>query len=435
MTAAVEMTKGAMPTADGLRLAAEKRGEPDFLIERRLQALSCFNALPVPERRDEFWRRFPLARLAWSSVVRQGLSLGGGEGEVKFGGQAPQGAYFGALSEAVGTHPELLRKHLCTQVYPAGDAGKTHSRNVPGAGGKFHALNQAFWTNGAFLWLPVSSKAKTLLTLTTRPHQGFGFAPHHLIVLEPGAEAEVLEIWESPKRSVATNDKTVAEAFVCAQTEVVLGEGARLKWMRLIPPETEGGWLDAHRVHLSRGAQFEFAGGFFGGGAVKSFLETILAAPGASARIAGLVFGGENQDLHFDTLQQHAAPGARSDLLFKQLLSGTARVVWRGMIDVAKEAQKTDAYQNCRSIMLSDKARADTIPGLEIRADDVKCSHGATVGEMDPEMLFYLRSRGLDADVARRMMVDGFVEEILRRFGAEDGETSKLVRAALAKKR
>jgi Fe-S cluster assembly protein SufD len=164
----------------------------------------------------------------------------------------------------------------------------------------------------------------------------------------------------------------------------------------------------------------------------KNFSDLDLVGQGARGRMSGFYFTDGHQHLDHDTQQNHMAPHTTSDLLFKGALKGNSRSVWQGMIYVAPEAQQTDGYQANRNLILSSNARADSIPGLEILADDVRCSHGATVGKIDPDLVFYLRSRGIPMEDAERLVVEGFFEPIMDRIPF-DGVKSRFRRAIESK--
>lgn len=445
---------------ESLGAAAAARGEPDFVAERRRRAAARFNELPVPGPKDELWRRVPWARLAWEKAVRRRCPPGKDaatpplvfeQGE-KVGDGSAGRVFFGSLRRALVDRKADARRWLSTEVYPAGDDGHSASRHVAGAGGKFHALNQALWDDGAALLLKEGARAAEPFVFRLRPGVGGDAFPHNLVVLEAGAEATLIELLgpeptakaaaggleNRPGNGNAGDDaksNAAGAAFVCSQTEIVLGAGARLNHFQVLLPGAKWAWMGTQRAVLGRDSRLDFVGAWLGGTAVKSFWEAILAEPGAEARAAGLVYGSEAQELHFDTLLQHRAPRCTGDLLFKQLLEDRARTVFTGMIEVTEEARKTDSYLQCRTLIMSDEAHAEVTPKLEIRTDDVKCSHGATTGEPDPEAVFYLCSRGLDKRAAQRMMADGFMEEVLQRFGDEEKEPAGAVRRAFQAKR
>jgi len=238
-----------------------------------------------------------------------------------------------------------------------------------------------------------------------------GLFPHNLIVLEEGAAATLVEEYVSPRPG--------QRGLCCPQTEIILAPGARLRYILLQTSGPEAAWIGALRAHQYAESSLTFTSAYLGARLQKAFIETELLAPRAQALLAGLYCGSGTQQLHLDTWQHHVAPECRSDLLFKGALDDAARGVYRGVIRLEPAAQKTDACQQNRTVLLSGDARMDSIPGLEILANDVRCSHGATAGQIDPMMLFYLMSRGLPRLTARRMIVDGFFEEVIPRFALE----------------
>jgi Fe-S cluster assembly protein SufD len=242
-----------------------------------------------------------------------------------------------------------------------------------------------------------------------RPALAASLFPHNLAVLEEGAEATLIEEYSG-----------AGAPLTVPQTEIILRPGARLHYILLQDLAEPATYLGAHRVKLYRGARVRISAAFLGATLSKTFLEAELAGPEAEALFHGLYSGRDRQRIHLDTWQHHLAPGCRSDLLFKGVLDEKAQAVYRGMIRLEPGAQKTDAYQQNRTLLLSDGASMHSIPGLEICADDVRCTHGATAGQVDPEMLFYLRTRGLTAAQARQAIVDGFLEEVVLKFGDEE---------------
>ena len=177
---------------------------------------------------------------------------------------------------------------------------------------------------------------------------------------------------------------------------------------------------------VERDGELDWVAGGFGSKKGKTRIQNDLAGPGATSRVTGAYFADGSQHLDYDTFQEHIAPSTESDFAFKGALREQAHAVWRGMIRVEHEAQKTNAYQENRNLLLSEKAHADSIPGLEILANDVRCTHGATIGRVDRNELFYLMARGLSRAEAERLIVRGFFQDILDRIDLEP------VREALA---
>ena len=248
-----------------------------------------------------------------------------------------------------------------------------------------------------------------LANFNTRPGKD-GTFPHSVIVLEEGASATVVESHASPAGS---------SGFACPQTEIILKAGASLRYILIQNVGVDACYIGAHRVHQYRDSKMTFVSAHIGGKLAKSFIAARMLEPNGHCILSGLYYGTGSQRLHMDTLQHHVAPNCVTDLMFKGALDHQARAVYRGMIRLEQGAQKTDAYQQNRTLLLSDEARVDSIPGLEILANDVRCTHGATAGQVDLFMLFYLMSRGLTEFDARKMIMDGFFEEVMLRFGLE----------------
>lgn len=234
--------------------------------------------------------------------------------------------------------------------------------------------------------------------------------PHNLVVLEEGASATLIESYASANGDPAT---------WLPQTEIILGAGARLRYILLQRAGTEAIYIGAHGAQQGAESNLTFVSAHLGAKLEKAFMDVRMLAPKAQAQLVGLYCGTGAQRIHLDTFQHHVAPECTTTLLIKGALSDQARAVYRGMIRLEADAQKTDAYQQARALILSGDARVDSIPSLEILANDVKCSHGATVGEIDPTMLFYLMSRGLSQRIARKMILDGFFEEVMQRIALE----------------
>ena len=183
---------------------------------------------------------------------------------------------------------------------------------------------------------------------------------------------------------------------------------------------SRGTWhFASHHARVERDAELDWVAGGFGSAKGKVRIQNDLAGPGATSRVTGAYFADGTQHLDYDTFQEHIAPHTTSDFAFKGALRDEARTVWRGMIRVEEGAQKTNAYQENRNLLLSKTAHADSIPGLEILANDVRCTHGATLGQVDREQLFYLMSRGLPHAEAERLIVRGFFQDVLDRIDLE----------------
>jgi Fe-S cluster assembly protein SufD len=280
------------------------------------------------------------------------------------------------------------------------------------ADGKFAALTAAFAQNGVVLYVPRGvTIEQPLHSLLWGPGQNLAHVSHVLVWLEEGAE--VTYVHESAS---STGEGQTLHAGI---VELHVGDGARLRFVEL-QSWGETVWNFTHeRAEVGRDANLDWIFGAIGSHLTKNFSELSLSGEGSNGRMSGFYFTDHDQHLDHDTQQNHLAANTTSDLLFKGALLHESRSVWQGMIYVAPGAQKTDGYQANRNLVLSRKARADSIPGLEILADDVRCTHGATVGKIDADQVFYLRSRGVPEKDAERVIVEGFFDPIMQRIPFE----------------
>jgi Fe-S cluster assembly protein SufD len=286
----------------------------------------------------------------------------------------------------------------------------------------FVARNASEWEGGAFVYVPRNVKldAPVLLdVLQTQPQTALNWRV--LVVLEEGAEAEVWEQYLS-----------TAPGLVTTVVELVVGQNARLRFVSAQELDETAYVFGTQRARVGRDAKLDWVVLGFGSGNGKVFQNTILDGEGAEGKVTGAYAMRGRQHLDFDTTQEHAAANCNSDLAFRGILNGRSSAVWRGMIKVDPGAQQTDAFQESRNLLLSKRAHADAIPGLEILADDVRCTHAAAIAQIDPEQLFYLRARGLSEDVASRLVVEGFLAELVERF--EQGPMRDALATALERR-
>lgn len=407
-------------TTDAFEAFLAARREPEWLVDLRRQSWKKFEELPVPSRNEEEWRRtdvrmlrldrfaFPLDSAASEPsaepLLSQGVELGGrtvahGSAIVRQelnSADASRGVYFGSLDAAVHTHGDLIRRHLLTRaVNPAAD--------------KFAALHGAAWSGGTLLYVPRGVVIEQPLHIfSALADTGVDFG-HTLVILEDDSEVTLL----------AEQAGGAESSLHCGAIEIFVGSGARLRYVNL-QNWGPGVWHFAHqKAILARDASMQWTIGALGSRLAKVNQHVALAGEGASAQVNGVMFTEGKQHLSYHTLQHHEAPGCHSDLLYKGGLQDASRVVWRGMIKVDPNAQKTDAYQRNDNLMLSEDSRADSIPGLEIQADDVRCTHGATAGRVDDDQIFYLRARGLTRNEAVRAIVAGFFQQVFDRITIE----------------
>ena len=314
------------------------------------------------------------------------------------------------LSVARDRHPELVEPHL-GRVVAADDV--------------FTRWNEDTWDGGAFVWIPrnVRVEAPILLTAVTAA-AGTALQRRVLIVLEEGAEAEV---WE---QYLSGDDES--ETLLNTVVELVVGQNAKLRYV-CGQDLNEKSWIfGAQRAEVARGDSLDWVVVGFGGANGRVRTETLLAGEGAHGKVTGAYAPHGRQHVDFDTTQEHGAPNTTSDLAFRGIIADRSHAVWRGVIKVDPGAQQTDAFQECRNLLLSKRAHADAIPGLEILANDVRCTHAAAIAQIDKDQLFYLRSRGLGEPIAQRLVIEGFMQELVERF--EEGPIREAMSGALERR-
>jgi Fe-S cluster assembly protein SufD len=332
------------------------------------------------------------------------------DGAVSEGAAVEDGPVVLPLAVARERHPELVDPHL-GRVVTADDV--------------FTRWNEDAWEGGAFVWVPrgVRVDAPILLTAVTAA-AGTALQRRVLIVLEEGAEAEVWEQYLSGDAESETLLNTVVE--------LVVGQNAKLRYV-CGQDLNEKSWIfGAQRAEVARDGSLDWVVVGFGGANGRVRTETLLAGEGAEAKVTGAYAPHARQHIDFDTTQEHGAPNTTSDLAFRGILADRSQAVWRGMIKVDPGAQQTDAFQECRNLLLSKRAHADAIPGLEILANDVRCTHAAAIAQIDKEQLFYLRSRGLGEPSAQRLVIEGFMQELVERF--EEGPIREAMSGALERR-
>jgi Fe-S cluster assembly protein SufD len=327
------------------------------------------------------------------------------------GGELPAGVIVTSIEHAAAEHGELLRRHLGTLIGPGDDV--------------FVSLNDAGYRAGSFVYVPRGVALTEPISLSTvQPRSGTLLNQRTLVVVEEGAQAEVWEQYLSAEEEL--------DGVFNAVTELIVGDAARLRYV-CGQGLSERSWIfGAQRAQIGRDAGLDWVALGFGSANGRVRMETRLAGEGAEARVTGAYASHARQHIDFDTTQEHAAPNTTSDLAFRGVLTGRSAAVWKGNIIVDPGAQKTDAFQESRNLLLSKRAHADAIPGLEIQANDVRCTHAAAVAQVDPEQLFYLRSRGLREEVAKRLVIEGFLSALVERF--EQGPVRERLADALERR-
>jgi Fe-S cluster assembly protein SufD len=390
--------------------------EPEWLAEERRAALRTYAATPHPTNRDEVWRYTQLERFAidglelvdgpldGSVVDRVSMRIGDSDAEAamvikngevvqRAGSVGERGVVFTDLRTAVREHEALVREHLYSVV------NATMSKAA--------ALDAALWTNGTFLYVPRDVEvALPLGTFTTADRGGLS-AGRTLIVVDVNAKVTFVDEYTS---------EPIGERLAHhAATEIVLKDGAKLRYVSLQNWSREVVQQNKIRARLARDARLESLTVSLGGDAARAEVEVDLEGPGSESEMLGLYFADEGQHYNQYTLQHHASDHALSDLLFKGALRDASTAVYSGVIVVDPGAQKTDAYQTNRNLLLDDESEAVSIPQLEIKANDVRCSHGSTTGPVPEDQRFYLMSRGLRPEVAEHVLVTGFLYEVMNR--------------------
>ena len=377
---------------------AELATEPAWLEERRKRGASLVETLLLPTAKSKGWEFTDLGSLDLDSYT-------GADATVEVSGG--EGATVVSLAEAVESHSELLERALGSLV-PIEDP--------------FVARNEADWRDGVLVHVPRGVRLSEPVRIEV-PVDASGTAVswRTLIVLEEGAEAEVWEHWSSPDDEV--------DALLNSVVELSVGQAATLRYINT-QDLSEKTWIFAtQRAQVERDGRLDWAALGFGSGNGKVRMDTKLAGPGSEARVTGGYAGGPGQHLDYDTTQEHAAPNTNSDLAFRGVLAKGSTAVWRGMIKVDPGAQQTDAFQESRNLLLSPEAHADAIPGLEILADDVRCTHAAAIAQVDKDQLFYLTSRGLSEADAKSLVIEGFLEALVERLA--EGPVRDEISAAL----
>jgi len=380
---------------------AEVATEPTWLDERRRRGASLAQSLPLPDQKAKGWEFTDLATLdldAYAEAFPNATVEAGAEATVL------------PLAEALESHGELLRERLGSLV-PTEDP--------------FVARNEASWRDGVLIHVPAGVKvAEPIKVELALDDEGAAVSWRTLIVLEEGAEAEV---WE---HNGSTGDGT--DALLNSVVELHVGQAATLRYVST-QDISERAWIfSSQRAQVERDGRLDWTTLGFGSARGKVRMETNLAGPGSEGRVTGGYAGGPGQHLDYDTRQEHSAPNTFSDLAFRGVLAAGATAVWRGMIRVDPGAQQTDAFQESRNLLLSPDAHADAIPGLEIEADDVRCTHAAAIAQIDRDQLFYLTSRGLDPASAKQVIIEGFLESLVERLA--EGPVRDEVSAALERR-
>jgi Fe-S cluster assembly protein SufD len=404
---------------DEAALAALPRSAP-FVEALREEALASYLALPIPSSETEEWRYTDVSGLNLDlrpfaegggpeAMTRHGVlaAAGGGEraglqvqrnSEVistqRADGLAERGVWFGDLDRAIAERPQLVEPYL-------------HAL-VPAERSKFTALHAAFRTAGTFVHVPRDVRVELpLQTLTWIDAERTAVFPHTLIVAEQGSEVTFIDRYASPELEDALSDAVV---------EIFAGPNARVHYVALQEFGQGVTHLSVQRAHLDRDASVRSLGVALGASLTRAEVETILQGDGSSSEMLGLYFGDADQHIDHRSIQDHVGSRTSSDLLYKGALRDSSNAIYTGTVVIEHGAHLCDAYQTNRNVLLSEHAKAQSVPNLEILTNDpTKCGHAASVGPVSDEELFYLMSRGIPEKEAERLIVFGFFAEVLDR--------------------
>jgi Fe-S cluster assembly protein SufD len=405
-----------------------------FVADLRARAFEEFEALPIPSQETEEWRYTDLSALdlGFTPFSPAGAAPAATLDEVpgdilaaagEVGDRAGLRIQHNSEERIVHLDPAVAAKGVVfcdLDAAAAGDQaaiveGALHAL-VPSGRTKFTALHGAFRSGGSFLFVPPNVKVELpIQTLVWMDADGGAVFPHTLIVAGEHAEVTFIDRLVSPD---------LGRAFSDAVVEIHAGAGSKVRYVSLQEWGRGMTHLSVQRARLGRDAEVRSLSVSFGADLSRTEFESVMAEPGGFSEMLGLYFADESQHFDHRTLQDHVAPNCTSDLLYKGALKGSSRTVYSGWVIVRPDAQQTNAFQTNRNIVLSDKAKADAIPNLEIEANDVKCGHAASVGPVDDETLFYLESRGIPRAEAERLIVTGFFQEVIDKVALQEVQDS-----------
>lgn len=415
---------------------------PAWWLDRKKAAYERFAALPMPKRTDEGWRFSNFAALTLDGfTLPEPVALADarhttmgitGAGTLALANHrvvvnepvaaefAQKGVIFASLQDALLKHGELVRDHLLTQPSKLGSE-------------KFAALHEAFLEDGAFIYVPKGVEvAAPFGVFHYAAHAGTALFPHTLVVADENAKVTVADFFRSSEPSTLNSQlSTSPRQFVCGGNDLFAGHGAQITYVAMQDWSRETLSLQFNATVARRDARVLSLNLHAGARQARHESFSQLQAPGAHSEMLALTIAHDTQEFDQRTLQIHQAPNTSSNLLYKNALLDRAKTIFSGLIVVDPDAQKTDAYQSNRNLMLSDDAEAHSLPGLEIQANDVRCTHGATSARIPAEQEFYLQSRGIAKAQADELLVFGFFEEVLGKIENEQlhDKLSEIIRS------
>jgi Fe-S cluster assembly protein SufD len=430
---------------EAIEALSKAKNEPSWALAARMRAWEVYESLPFPARTDEEWRRTDIRPLKLDKLApfsglsnRRVDSLDGVLATVEAGGLsnesaragviaqrdaatiysevspelAAKGVIFTDLDTAVQQYPELVQQYFMTQV-------------ISPEFGKYEALHAAFWQGGSFLYVPKGVTVELpFRSFTVAEAAGSSIFTHTLAVIEEGAEAFLVDAY----RSESQED----QAFASGVVELIIGKRASLRYVQVQDWGRHVWNFMTERAVVADDATLKSLHVTLGSKFTKNSISSRLAGQNSLAEMLGIFFADGDQFFDHHTWQLHESPHATSDLEFKGALKDSARSVYSGLIKVSEGAQRTDAYQQNRNLVLSRQARADSIPNLEIAANDVRCTHGATISQVEEEHIFYCQARGIPRTEAQKLIVEGFFRPVIDRIPVE--EIQDFLESAIARK-
>lgn len=395
---------------------------PEWFSTSRRRGWEEFRSLSAPVAKDEMWRFSDVKSLALDafcypapvadtdSLAKQSVGLGEASARFVFGNNrlisaavpsedlVKSGLVIMTLEEAAAKHPDLVRKHFMAQEAKLGSA-------------KYAALHRSGPVNGVFIRVPKDLElALPIEIFHWVEGENSAVFPHTLVVCERHSKATVVDCFRSADGAVA---------FACGVNDLVVEDGAKLDYVAVQQWSSSTTALHLNSTTVGRDASCLGMQVNLGGKFVRNENYSRMVAEGARSDMLSVNIAADGQMIDQRTFQDHARPRATSDLLYHNALAGKGRTVFSGVIRVQPGAHQTDAYQKVRNIMLSDDAEANSMPGLEIEADDVRCTHGATTSQVDESEMFYLQARGIRPEAARQLLVMGFFNTVLDRLSDE----------------
>ncbi len=460
----VELEKTNTIAKQTVEELASRLSEPAWLLEHRLEAFERYYKTPMPGNRDEGWKRTDLQSLDLASLRTAQIHAAK---ELDKLPQLPEclkevcqqyreaaGVLYQSVNEAgfYTLDPDLSKKgvilcDMATAVVKYQDKVKAYIKHAEEADGKFTLLSKALFNCGMFLYVPAnleidkpfiyaldldsackkkkdqSCAGKTSSDqsdqIDASPDSGLAVLPRSLVLAEKFSRFKLVSILGSTENKAQELQKTEAGTgrynLLSQYLDIFVGAQAKVSYLDFQQQASDTFTVSRSNSYVERDGRYESLTLALGACQTKSDMATILKEAGASSEVLGIVLGAGKEKFSFNTIQEHKAPDTKSEIIFRVALKEHSSSVYEGIVVVDKVAQRTDAYQSNKNLLLDGSATADSIPKLEILADDVKCSHGATVGPVDREQIFYLMSRGVSRQIAEQLIVLGFFRQTLAR--------------------